>query len=180
MHQEEIADLGEATEILYERYAATIFVYLLKHTRSREDAEDMLEDIFIAAMENEKFASLPEQTQVLWLWRVARNKVIDGFRRTATKQIIPLEQIIETHDEDDTQNPEQAALRLDDVDQVQQLLQQLPPLQRKIVQLRFGHNLRSAEIAAIVGKRDVAVRSILSRTMNLLRSSVGAGRKESE
>jgi DNA-directed RNA polymerase specialized sigma24 family protein len=35
--------------------------------------------------------------------------------------------------------------------------------------LRFGYNLRCAEIASILGKQESAVRTMLSRTINLLR-----------
>jgi RNA polymerase sigma-70 factor (ECF subfamily) len=179
-HPNQITGEGEAADVLYERYAAAIFAYLRKHSRSREDAEDILEDIFIAAMENEKFAGLSEQIQVAWLWRVARNKVADAFRRSAVRQNVSLEMVTETLCEDDAQVPEQAASRLDDIALVQQLLQQLSPLQREVMRLRFGDNLRSTEIAATIGKREAAVRAILSRTMNFLRNHVKEGYEESE
>jgi RNA polymerase sigma-70 factor (ECF subfamily) len=83
------------TDRLYEHHAAAIFTYLRQHTRSREDAEDILVDTFLAAIESEQFAQLSEQAQVAWLWRVARNKVVDAFRRAAVRRSVPLEAVAE-------------------------------------------------------------------------------------
>jgi RNA polymerase sigma factor (sigma-70 family) len=170
---------GEMTDVLYERYAALIFTYLRQRTRTREDAEDLLEDIFIAAMEDEKFPYLLEQTQIAWLWRVAHNKLIDSFRRALARQHVSLDLMMETLFEDETCSPELAALRLDHVALVDQLLQQLSPQQQELMRLRFGQNLRNAEIAQLLGKQETAVRTMLSRTLNFLRTLIKNDSKES-
>ena len=154
------------TDRLYERYAAAIFTYLRQHTLSHEDAEDILVDTFMAAIENEQFAQLSEQAQVAWLWRVARNKVVDSFRRASVRRSVPLELVAETILEDETRSPEQMVVRQD---LVRNLLRRLSPLQQEVMWLRFGYNLRSAEIASILGKQESAVRTMLSRTINFLR-----------
>ncbi|GHO99307.1 RNA polymerase sigma factor [Reticulibacter mediterranei] len=156
------------TDRLYERHAAAIFTYLRQHTRSREDAEDILVDTFLAAIENEQFAQLSEQAQVAWLWRVARNKVVDSFRRASVRRGVPLELVAETLLEDEARSPEQTVVRQD---LVRSLLTRLSPLQQDVMWLRFGYNLRSAEIASILGKQESAVRTMLSRTINHLRAA---------
>jgi RNA polymerase sigma-70 factor (ECF subfamily) len=157
---------------LYERHAAMIFAYLRKRTCSREDAEDLLEDIFTAALESKNFRELEEQAQVAWLWRVARNKAVDAFRRSTLRRDIPLEHITDTISDDDSTAPEQAALRLDTIKHVEQLLQYLSPEQQEILRLRFGQDLKSVEIAAILGKKETTVRTMLSRTLNFLRNTI--------
>jgi RNA polymerase sigma-70 factor (ECF subfamily) len=172
MQQHSPASVGATTEELFERHSATIFTYLRQHTRSREDAEDILVDTFLAAMEDRKFARLPESSQVAWLWRVARNKTVDAFRQAAARpgMSLELEQGDEMISEDEAQDPEQVALRQDEAQQVRDLLRRLSPLQQELLQLRFGHDLRCAEIGAMLGKREQAVRTMLSRTMNILRT----------
>lgn len=164
------AAVGATTEELFEHHSAPIFTYLRQHTRSREDAEDILVDTFLAAMEDRQFARLPESSQVAWLWRVARNKTVNAFRQAAVRHGTSLEQVDETISEEETQDPEQMALRQDEVRQVRDLLRRLPPLQQDLLRLRFGYDLRCAEIAAILGKREQAVRTMLSRTLKLLRT----------
>ena len=163
------AALGATIEELFERHSATIFTYLRQHTRSREDAEDILVDTFLAAMEDRHFARLPESSQGAWLWRVARNKTVNAFRQAALRRGTSLEQVDETIAEEETRDPEQMALRQDEVRQVRDLLRHLPPLQQDLLRLRFGYDLRCTEIAAILGKREQAVRTMLSRTLKLLR-----------
>jgi RNA polymerase sigma-70 factor (ECF subfamily) len=153
---------------LYECHAAAIFTYLRQHALSREDAEDILVDTFLAAIENEQLAQLSAQAQGAWLWRVAHNKVVDTFRRASVRRSIPLELVAETLLEDETCGPEQMVVRQD---VVRSLLRRLSPLQQEVMWLRFGYNLRSAEIASILDKQEAAVRTMLSRTINLLRSA---------
>jgi RNA polymerase sigma-70 factor, ECF subfamily len=67
----------------YLSHAAGIFAYLRQQAASREEAEDILVEVFVAAIEFSEFDQLGEEEQVAWLWRVARNKAVDG-RRTAS------------------------------------------------------------------------------------------------
>jgi len=50
-----------------------------------------------------------------------------------------------------------------------QHVQSLSALQQETLRLRFADNLRCAEIATRIGKREGAVRVLLSRTLNALR-----------
>ena len=63
-------------EELFEQHSEKLFTYLRQHTQSREDAEDILVETFMAALGETKFAHLSETAQIAWLWRVARNKVV--------------------------------------------------------------------------------------------------------
>jgi len=169
LRQHGSVDKGQTVEELFEQHSEKLFAYLRQHTPSREDAEDILVDTFMAALADAKFAYLPPSGQVAWLWRVARNKVVDAFRKATVRRNLPLEQADETPCEEDARDPEQAVLRLDEQREIHDLLQTLPELQQEVLRLRFGYDLRSAEIAVILGKREDAVRAMLSRSMNTLR-----------
>jgi RNA polymerase sigma-70 factor (ECF subfamily) len=158
-------------EELFEQHSEKLFTYLRQHTQSREDAEDILVETFMAALGETKFAHLSETAQIAWLWRVARNKVVDAFRKAALRRNVSLEQADETICEDEGRDPEQMALRQDEEREIHDLLHSLPELQQEILGLRFGYGLHCGEIAAILGKREDAVRAMLSRTMNSLRQS---------
>ncbi len=166
------ADAGATVTVeeLFERHAASIFTYLCQHVRSREDAEDILVDTFLAAMQDRKFAQLSEPLRVAWLWRVARNKTVDIFRHTARRHATSLEQVDEVIAGEQDHDPELMALRQDEMQELHEVLHRLPAEQQDLLRLRFGYGLRCAEIAAILGKREQAVRSMLSRTLNLLRT----------
>ncbi len=101
---------GQTVEELFEQHSEKLFAYLCQHTPSREDAEDILVDTFMAALAEAKFAHLPASGQVAWLWRVARNKVVDAFRKATLRRSVPLEQADETPCEEDARDPELAVI----------------------------------------------------------------------
>lgn len=65
-------NVDSLTSSLYQQYAQALFTYLRLHLPLREDAEDILVDIFVAAMENSAFQGLAPGQQRQWLWRVAQ------------------------------------------------------------------------------------------------------------
>ena len=155
--------------ILYQRCAPTIFDYARKQLSSTEDAEDLLVEVFLAALEQPSVFGLTEQEQHAWLWRVAHNKVVDRYRRGSRQRQIPLGEAHQSIIDEQNDEPEQAALDREQEAYLQALIHTLSPMQQRVLQLRFGEELRSAEIAAKIGKREGSVRSLLSRTLNHLR-----------
>lgn len=99
---------------LYERYAPLILTNLRQHNITKEDAEDLLVEVFLAAMGNTTLLSLQEGAQLAWLQRVARNKVIDHVRRTTRRQAMILDELTEVLSDDEYRTPEQVALQRED------------------------------------------------------------------
>lgn len=157
-----------ATEV-YERHAPTVLAYLLKRLGSREDAEDMLLEVFTVVLEKEPMLRMDERAVRAWILTVARNKVVDFYRRSRRLSSVPLMDVEERLYEHEEREPEQALLRQEAFQQLQRHVRSLPALQQEILQLRFGEGLRSAEIAQIVSKSENAVRALLYRALKLLR-----------
>ena len=155
---------------LYQRYAPSIFRYLRLHTPTREDAEDILVDVFLAAVEHDYFASLPDRDQQLWLWRVAHNKVADFHRRAARRPQVTLEAVADSCYFDDELAPEQMTLREEEYEELRATVGRLSAQQQEVLRLRFVDGLRCTEIATRMGKREGTVRMLLSRTLNALRT----------
>ena len=72
----------EAFGVLHDRYRQRLFAYVrqMLSSRSRQDAEDVLQDVFVRA-----FGSLRGDSRAInvraWLYRVAHNRCIDHLRR---------------------------------------------------------------------------------------------------
>ena len=169
------ADIGGSQGVsemalLYSKYAPGLLGYARMHIASQEDAEDLVVEVFLAAIENAKFATLPEKAQQLWLWRVARNKVIDVYRRAKNRQNTSIDQLTEHLFEDEGFSPENSALRQEDYMDLYAHLQSLPASQQELLRMRFGQDLSCEEIATRLGKQENAVRVALSRSLNLLRT----------
>lgn len=154
---------------LYRQHAPALLTHLRANTSSLEDAEDLLLDVFVAALEHTALRSFTVEAQRAWLWRVTRNKLVDHYRKSVYRQHVSLEDVSETTYEDDACAPEQTVLRNEEHQNLRVAIKGLPPMQQEILFLRFGNGLRSPEIACILQKRDTAVRMILSRSLNLLR-----------
>lgn len=156
---------------LYERYAPAVLGHLMRQVGSREDAEDLLLEIFLAVVEKGPGLSQDEQLVRAFIWSVTRNKVVDYYRRYKRQASVPLVDVEEMIYERDDQEPEQVALRREEYAQLYQLINALPETQREVVQLRYGHELSYGEIAQIVAKSESAVRMILHRALNILRGA---------
>ena len=155
---------------LYRRHSPALFAFLRQHTVSREDAEDLLLEVFIAALEYQGFAALPVKHQLAWLWRVARNKTIDSYRKNARRPVLALEQIADQLYTDEELAPEAQAQRRDEYHHLRTTLEHLTPHQREVLYLRFADGLRCAEIAQVLGKSEGAIRVQLMRTLQHLRT----------
>src|SRR6266700_6481868 len=93
---------GSPLAQLYEQNALIIFTYIQRRISVREDAEDILLEVFLAALENEELADLNAEKQKAWVLRVAHNKVIDHLRYYQRRDLVPLDDVTETlysHDE---------------------------------------------------------------------------------
>jgi RNA polymerase sigma-70 factor (ECF subfamily) len=171
MHSHSCTTLDDPSlATLYQCFAPVLFAYLYHHTSSREDAEDLLLEVFLAALENDSFGKLDAREQESWLWSVAHNKMIDHYRRTARRSGVQLDLVLDNLYERDEYAPEHVTLRHEEYAHLRATIQTLPELQQEILRLRFANDLRCSEIAAVLQKSEGAIRMLLSRTMKLLRT----------
>lgn len=166
-------------EELYQRHRSAILTYILRHVTTREEAEDILLEVFIAALESPTIATLDPPHQLAWLRRVALNKAIDYHRRSTRHPAVPIEYASETLYEEEYHSPEQSVLRREEIARLRSYLSRLPELQQEVIRLRFANDLRCSEIATHLNKSEGAVRTLLSRTLNVLRDVYEKSRKES-
>ena len=165
MGEETTRDEEDGT--LYDRFALAIFTYLCQQVSHEQDAEDLLVEVFLAAFKNAVLSSFPAERQLAWLLRVARNKVIDRHRHLALFTLVPLELAREM--EDGALTPEQYAEQQEKYERLYRALEQLSPLQRELIRLRYTKSLRFFEIAGILEKSEGAVRKLCTRTLQQLR-----------
>ena len=154
---------------LYQRHAPVFLIYVRRPVPSWEDAEDIVLDVFLTALEQEKLlAQLSDAAQRAWLQRIAHNKIVDLYRRTRGSGA-PFEVVAEWVSDSNELTPEQAALQQETYALLRTYLAGLPRAQQEIVRLRFEAGLRCKDIAGLIQKPEGTVRSILSRALNHLR-----------
>lgn len=155
----------------YSLHALPLLAYVRQHTPSREDAEDIVIEAFIAAVEQKEASifALTEREQLAWLRRVAYYRCVDRYRRSARYPTVPLEKSEQLLFEEEHLSPEQVALHHEEQALLQQRLSQLPEHYQTILRLRFANGLRCSEIGYLLQKSEGAIRVLLSRALNTLR-----------
>ena len=161
---------GELYAELYRRYASVLFAYAYQQTSSREDAEDIVLNVFLSVLQNQQFPTFDEQKQEAWLWTITRNKTVDHLRRATRRPQVSIEWLTEPLYLDEGCSPEQISLEREKYAQLASAVRKLPELQQEMLRLRFGHGLNSDEIGSVLEKSGSAVRMLLTRTLRLLRS----------
>ncbi len=165
------ASKGEsgAFGLLYDRHVAAIYRYVYYRVRDDAEAEDLTSDVFMRALKAMPRYE-PRQAFLAWLYRIARNAVIDRARR-GNRQV-SFEDALEHPGADRIVEPDAEVLAHADNTTLRAALAKLTPLQQEVVVLRYLEGYSTQEIARIVGKREGTVRGIQFRAIGALRQII--------
>lgn len=162
---------GDAGAIanLYDLYQEKIFRYLRSQVSDHQLAEDFTGEVFkrmLIGLPQYKPTSAPFQS---WLFRIARNLLID-YHRTEKKRLpVSLEHIQERSGH--AGEPDAELDRKLAQEQLSASLLELPGEQRQVIVLRFLVKLPIKEVAEIVGKTEAAVKALQHRGLAALKLS---------
>ncbi len=148
---------------LYTERFTPIYKYVYFRVRNYDVATDIAQDVFLKVFEGSK--RLDKETELRFLYTVARNKVIDFFRKNKSLSIP------ENFQREDMSipRPDDHVLQQSDTEILFQLLDQLPDADREIIIMRHLQELDYVEIAKIVDREESAVRQIVSRGIKKLK-----------
>jgi len=151
----------------YDDQVGSVYGFFAYRVSSREDAEDLTQQTFERALRAwPRFD--PERAPVaVWLMAIARNLLIDHYRRRGGARQEPLEEVGEERLGSEMPNP---ALGLDPA--LAEALTTLSPRDREVIALRFGADLTGPEIAELAGLGLANVQQILSRSLRKLRAAL--------
>jgi RNA polymerase sigma factor (sigma-70 family) len=150
-------------KMLINRHKSKIFTSIYLLVKDRALAEDIFQDAFVKVINTLRKGSYQEEGKFLqWVIRIARNLVIDHFRKLSK-----LPTISDTEGNDifsyisiADENREDEIIREQSHDRVRQLIQQLPEEQKEVLILRHYANLSFKEIADLTG---VSINTALGR-----------------
>ena len=162
---------ADAFGVLYDRYMDAVYRYVFYRVRNEAEAEDVTSDVFMRALRAiPKYE--PRQAFLAWLYRIARNAVIDRSRRRAARQQVSFEDALAHPNADQVVNPDEGLLAGSDASVVRRAMQQLTPLQQEILVLRYVEGYDTKTISKLVGKRDGTIRGIEFRALTTLRGLI--------
>jgi RNA polymerase sigma-70 factor (ECF subfamily) len=155
----------EAFSGLYTAYVRPMFRFLYNRVGSAEEAQELTAAVFLAAVE-----SLPRYNHrgnfAAWLFAIARRKVADYYRR---RPPIPLDEIRNLPGEDDLASQ---VSRRDEILRMRERIAALDEDEREWIHLHFAADLTYAEMAALLGKNEEALKKAMQRLLSRLRTTL--------
>ena len=144
-------------------YSKRLFHFIRQRVNSDEDAEDILQDVwfqFSNVMNTE-----PVEQISAWLYRVARNRIIDNYRKSSrvNNDALPVDEYESAIDYkliSENGMPEEEYLRAIFWDQLQKALDELPEEQRQVFIWNELEDISFEDIAQRTGEK---VNTLISR-----------------
>ncbi len=157
---------------LMNRYRDSIYFMLLKMVNNSSDAEDLTIEAFGKAFHNlESFT--PEFAFSTWLFKIATNNCIDFIRKKQTSPAA-IDQLDDDLDnitvniQSDLPDPEEALINDQKIKVLRDIVNQLKPRYRQLIELRYFKEYSYEEIASELNLPIGTVKAQLYRAKNLL------------
>ncbi len=172
---EQAKDSPAAFGTLYDAYYSQIFGYVLRRTANVQAAEDIVSEVFFAALQNISRFRWQGVPFSAWLYRIANNKTATYFARGKNGHV-PLDGVPEPDlgtapsAEEDLLSAEAELKRHQEYIALHESIRRLDTKYQEVIALRFFEHKQVNEISTILGKREGTVKSLLHRGLEKLRT----------
>ncbi len=155
---------NEAFDILLKRHQNRVFNYILRIIKNEDIANDIFQETFVKAIMTIKQGRYTENGKFpAWISRIAHNLIIDYFRQEKSENL----QSADLEDIDILNRKDLCEQTIEDImiseqitSDVRSLIEELPELQKQVLNMRYYQNLSFKEIAEITG---VSINTALGR-----------------
>jgi RNA polymerase sigma-70 factor (ECF subfamily) len=160
---------------LVSQYHYRLLRYLVYLTSRREQAEDLVQEIWVRVLEragqyNSRLRFEP------WLFSIARNLAIDDLRRRQRASLNPSEALVSEAclelPASDLHSPFLAAAKSEDAVRIANAMGTLEPIYREALLLRFQEELSLEEISQVADAPVSTISSRIQRGLSMLRSAL--------
>jgi len=146
----------------YKLYSPRILHYLTVRLPREEDAQEILNDVFLDAIDSLSILKKDNNLKA-WLYKIAHHKTVDYYRRKKIKSLL-LSQIPYLEIVDSEVHQPEFILEKDKVrDEIESAFKSLPDLYRKVLRLRYEERLSVKEIALRLEMTFKATESLIFR-----------------
>lgn len=154
-----------AIEVLYQTYYPKIYNYAFLQMGDVHAAEDLASDVMLKMIESihkYRFRGLPFGA---WVFRIARNRLIDLHRRRRRRGEVDLSETLSSG----LANPQALAERALERGQLQVALKHLTDEQRQVIVLKFIQGFDNRSVGKIMDRSEGAIKSLQHRALGSLR-----------
>jgi RNA polymerase sigma-70 factor (ECF subfamily) len=165
----------EALKYLINRYASPLFNFVARLT-DRNDAPDIVQDIFIKVWKNIKKFDSKKASFRTWIFTIARNSVTDFLRKKRNISFSDVNENIDGDENSFEENiesedllPDEALQKLEDIETLNETLEKLRPDYLEILVLYYQEEMTFEEIGEVLDKSINTVKSWHRRAILELR-----------
>lgn len=163
------ASSHKAFDEIYRLYAGRLYAFCMQYCKVREDAEEIVEDVFVKLWTSRNFIR-QEQSLKSLLFTISHNLVINAYRRTVNSpEYAEYVEVINAMSDDNV------SAKLEYEDFVAKLLRELsllPETQQKVIRLSRAEGLTNKEIATKLNLSEQTVKNQLSLGIKQLRKKL--------
>jgi RNA polymerase sigma-70 factor (ECF subfamily) len=166
------AKAGEEAALItiYEWYKPRIQRFMHYRLGNRHAAEDLTTEVFLRMLQHLPGFRLQDSSFQAWLFQIARNLVVDDFRKQSVRDHEPINETLEG----DEEQPEEIAQYRMQSAELQEALLELTDGQLDVIGLRFIADLSIGEVAQTLEKSESAVKSLQARGLRSLQQRLTA------
>lgn len=164
--KEAVDGSSESFGKLYDLYQPKIYRFIFLKVSHREEAEDLTHQVFLSAWQNIKGFKIKSFPFSSWLYKIAKNKVIDHYRlKKSTLSFDSVDENIFA----DYNLPEFAVDRSFELEKIKKAMSEITEEQQDVLIMRFVEDLPLKEVALALDKSIGAVKLIQFRAVNKLK-----------
>jgi RNA polymerase sigma-70 factor (ECF subfamily) len=164
---------------IYDRYHEQIYVYVLHQVGTPADAEDITAGVFLDVLEKIEGFTWQGSGFAAWLFRIARNDVLDFFRRRGRKsrEITLTDEILELPARETVEGQAETAA---DERELLAAIGKLSEDQQQVVLLKLLANLSNRQVGEVMSKGEGAVKALQHRALITLRKFLEEERRKDQ
>jgi RNA polymerase sigma-70 factor (ECF subfamily) len=171
---------SEAYAEIIERYQGKLFAYIFRLIGNREEAEDLLQNVFIKAYRNLNSFDIQRKFSS-WIYRIAHNESMNFIKRRYLKRFISWEDINSSKDKLEARSladaPDEAWFKKESIQGVGEAIRRLPLKYRQVLILRYFSDKSYQEISEILDKPLNTVGTLINRAKKKLSHEIAKDKK---
>lgn len=163
----------DALKEVYDLTSAKLLGVILHIARNREQAEDVLQEVYIKVWNRAARFDAARASPITWLAAIARNSAIDAIRRSGRRSEVSDDALPDI--EDDAPAADQMLCSQEDAARLQECLEALEHDHRRCIRLAFFRGYTHSELSEQVGVPLGTLKSWIRRGLASLKGCLSDG-----
>lgn len=170
---------AEAYRELFSRYQKKLFAYIYHLVGSREEAEDILQNVFSKTYKSLEHFDVSRKFSS-WIYRIAHNESVNFLKRKSKRYTISWDDVSTSKDKLDSasneEKPEEKMEHMEITKEIDLALEKLPIQYKQILTMRYFQEYSYEDISKILNKPVNTVGTLINRAKKKLLEVVVEGK----